>query len=92
MTTAREVTIQIRAPSATSEGQVSTGYYIVENGVLIMTRPDGEPVSETLYRHTLRPNDDAQSIASVLTRKVRRELSGLSDFNRPLEYKPQGIA
>jgi hypothetical protein len=92
------VIVQIRKPDGIDDtGQISEGFYIVEDATLIMTRGDGTPVDERLYRHELRDGDNPEAIAQVLTRKIRRQKLGLTDdspegFNRPLRYGRQGIA
>lgn len=85
-------------------GQVTNGFYVVEDGVLIMTKPDGKPhsgpdgkpIQNKTHRHTLRPGDNPDAIASVLTKKIRRETLGLTEeqesFRGKLKYGPLGIA
>lgn len=90
------VIIQIRRPSGDDPGQVSEGYYIVNEGMLIMTHSDGEPVDDTMFRRKLRPDDNPAALAGVLTREVRRHMLGITkdeeNFNRPLGYSNSGIA
>jgi hypothetical protein len=92
------VFVQIRKPDGPGDqGQVSEGFYIVEGATLIMTRGDGTPVDDRLHRHELRDGDNADAIAQVLTRKIRRQKLGLTDdgpdgFNRPLRYGSQSVA
>jgi hypothetical protein len=92
------VFVQIRKPDGPGDhGHVSEGFYIVEGATLIMTRGDGTPVDERLYRHELRDGENPEAIAQVLTRKIRRQKLGITDdspdgFNRPLRYGAQGIA
>jgi hypothetical protein len=96
--TVKRVWVQIRKPdSAEDTGQVSEGFYIIEGATLVMTRGDGTPLDERLYRHELRDGDNTEAIAQVLTRKIRRQKLGLGDdspegFNRPLRYGRQGVA
>ena len=94
--TVHRVIVQIRAPSPLDPGQVSEGFYVVEGGVLIMTRPDGSPVDPDRFRHVLKDGDSPAAIARVLTKLVRRDLLGLSAdeeaFNQPLHYPRPGVA
>lgn len=92
---------QIKPSKGNDPGQVSEGYYTIADGVLTMTRPDGEPVKNpaehTLYQHRLGPNDSPDVIAVVLTKKVRLHMKGIftdesTSFNRTLEYRSEGIA
>ncbi|MDB5611341.1 MAG: hypothetical protein JWP25_8241 [Bradyrhizobium sp.] len=93
------VWVQIRKPDGSDDdtGQVSEGFYVIEGTTLIMTRGDGSPVDAQLYRHELRDGDNAEAIAQVLTRKIRRQKLGLGDdspegFNRPLHYGRSSVA
>lgn len=94
--TVHRVIIQIRRPTTTDPGQVSEGFYVIQDGVLIMTHGDGEPVSPDQFRHTLKEGDNAAAIAGILTRKARRYLLGTTEeeeaFARPLAYQSNGIA
>lgn len=94
--TVHRAIVQIRRPSPGDPGQVSEGYYVIEGNTLVMTHPDGEPISADQFRHQLNPGDDARAIAGVLTKLVRRQLLGISGeqeaFGRRLSYADQGIA
>lgn len=94
--TIHRVIIQIRRPTETDRGQVSEGYYTITDGVLTMTRPDGEPVAEGQFTHILKPGDSPVAIAGILTRRARRYLLGISEeseaFGRRLEYTSTGVA
>jgi hypothetical protein len=94
--TVHRVIIQIRRPSFGDPGQVSEGYYTVQDGVLVMTHEDGEPVSPDQFRHTLKAGDEPAAIAGILTREVRRYMLGITKaeeaFGRPLDYGNSGIA
>jgi hypothetical protein len=98
VTNVNRVWVQIRKPDGDGDhGQVSEGFYIVEGATLIMTRGDGSPVDERLYRHELRDGENPEPIARMLTKTIRRQKLGLGDdspdgFNRPLRYRPQGVA
>jgi hypothetical protein len=95
------VIVQLRKPDAFSPGHVTTGYYVVRDGAIMMTYADGEPVyrdpEKTLtYTHQICEGDNVQAIAGVLTRQVRRELAGISEeqeaFASPLNYPRAGVA
>jgi hypothetical protein len=90
------VMAQIRAPSGSDPGQVTTCYYVVENGVLIMTRGDGTPVDAVRYRHALRPEDNPDVLAKVFGKQIRREALDITEdqerFYRSLDYVSSGVA
>jgi hypothetical protein len=94
--TIHRVIIFISHPSAGDPGQASEGYYVIEDGELIMTHSDGEPVSPDQFRHRLKAGDDANAIAGILTVQVRRLMLGITKadeaFGRPLNYGNSGIA
>src|SRR5690348_2551955 len=74
------VTIQVRAPSRPGDtGQVSFGYYVVDDGMLTMTDGEGKPVRRRtgdLMTHKLKPGDDAETIARIFTRNFRLHTQG----------------
>ena len=79
-------------------GQVARGHYIVVDGVVTMTAPDGEPAideSGKSYTHKLAPNEEAHVIAARLTKELRSALrgksSGPSNFGGPINYNNKGI-
>lgn len=90
------VVVQLSPPTDDHPGQITEGYYIVDDGVLVMVHADGKPVDDELFRHRLGTGDNARAIAKALTRKVRRHLLGLSPvqekFARRIEYGKAGIA
>lgn len=90
------VTVQLDPPTETSPGKVTEGYYVVDDGTLVMTHADGKPVDPVQFRHTLQPGDSAEAIAKMLTRKVRRHLLGLSPtqekFAKRIDYPKAGVA
>jgi len=76
---------------------VAEGFYTVRRGVLSMEGcgPDGNPVTwedGTPITHKLRPNDNPDSIARILTRKIRKMFLGerVPGFNRIIEYSNAG--
>lgn len=97
MTEVHHVTVQLRGSSPSDPGQVTDGYYIIDDGMVVMTHPDGNPVDEYMYRAPLRAGDSAIAIASVLTKQVRRGMMGLTEeqdafFSRKLNYPKAGVA
>ena len=90
----RSVIAQLRAAGPGETGQITTGFYVVEDDVLIMTHPDGAPVDEFRYRHTLRPTDNEKTIASIFTKEIRTEMLGevVPGFTRHLSYPNAGVA
>ena len=90
----RSVIAQIRPANPGDTGQITTGYYIVDGDQLIMTHPDGAPVDEFRYRHTLSPTDREKTIAAIFTKQIRTEMLGevVPGFTRSLDYPNQGVA
>jgi hypothetical protein len=90
----RSVIAQIRPAGPGETGQITTGFYVIEDGVLTMTRPNGEPVDEVRYRHALTPADDEKRIAAVFTKEIRKEMLGevVPGFSRHLSYPNAGLA
>ena len=90
------VTVQLEPPKDDFPGRVTEGYYIVDDGVLVMTHNDGKPVDPVEFRHILEPSDNPTAIAMMMTRKVRRHLLGQSEkeekFARKIEYPKMGAA
>ena len=97
----KSICVHLAKPSSRKPGGVSvTGYYIVVDDTVIMTRPDGIPVSldGRKYRQKIIPGKDRlneREIAGMLTKEIRSELkkgSGVSrvdGFTRPISY-PEG--
>ncbi len=95
MPTIHRVTVQLDPPKDDFPGRVTEGYYIVDDGVLVMTHNDGKPVDPVEFRHILEPSDNPPAIAMMMTRKVRRHLLGLSPvqekFSKRIEYPKMGV-
>jgi hypothetical protein len=73
------VTVQLRSPSGTDPGQVTFGFFVIEDGRLVMTDENGVKVRKKygdLYTHVLKPEDDPHAIAGILTRKIREQVYG----------------
>ena len=94
MSDIHRVTVHLEAPKGDYPGRVTEGYYIVDDGVLVMTHNDGKPVDPVEFRHILEPHDNPTTIAMMMTRKVRRFLSGQSEtqekFARKIAYPKMG--
>ena len=94
MSTIRRVTVQLDPPKGDFPGRVTEGYYVIDDGVLVMTHNDGKPVDSVEFRHILEPSDNPTAIAMMMTRKVRRYLKGQSEvqekFARKIEYPKMG--
>ncbi len=87
----RSVWVQTRSPTGPGDcGAAEEGFYFVENGEVVMCDgPDGKPngVSERVGAQ-----GNPRAIASRLRRRAWEKESGASDFGRPLNYSPLGIA
>jgi hypothetical protein len=85
----QEVLVMVRRPSDNDPGEVTTGYYVIEDNTLQMTDQNGMPLKDSA-RVTLDPESNVKSIASSLTRKRWDETRGC--FWRRLSYEPSSIA
>jgi len=92
--TTHSVTVQVRAPKDGDPGQVTEGFYKLQDGYLQMTYRDGRMLENPLYRVRLHDGADPAAIARSLTHSIRRELSGeqVEGFTRDLSYRTSGIA
>jgi hypothetical protein len=83
-----KVTAQIRYPKGNDPGQVTFGYYIINNGVMQMTDSDGQPIRKSngeLWTRTLEPDENPNVMARVFTREIREQMQGsMNDWSRPL--------
>ena len=78
-------------------GRATVGYYIIEGKLLTMTHGDGRPFigrSGERITQKLQRDDDPTVIAKRLTLQIYRSRrgDGMADFNRPLNYRPLGLA
>jgi hypothetical protein len=91
-----KISVQTRRPDGDDPGAVTEGAYIVDDGVLTMTQPDGSPVrNPERFTHKLRDGDNAPGIAGQLTLEIRQALLGkgtVAGFNRQLAYPKSGVA
>jgi hypothetical protein len=92
----QRVTVHVRNPDQDRKGdygQVDYAYYTVwlDRTALTLTTEAGVPIRNTtgkVYTQELGPEDNPQGAACELWRRMRRELHGEGDFNRPLVYRP----
>jgi hypothetical protein len=78
-------------------GRVTIGYYVLTDDVLTMTDSKGAPVRSRggdKYEQKIKEGDNVTLIAQRLTMKIYRSRTGndVAGFNRPLVYRPLGIA
>jgi hypothetical protein len=83
------------------QGQVTTGYYTLVDGILTMTNSEGIPVrglnGGDKVTHKIEAGEDPRAVAGRLTLKIYRMLRGegagaVAGFNRPLGYPVSGVA
>jgi hypothetical protein len=93
MSEINKITVQVGRPRGSFPGQVTYGYYKIENNTVIMTDKDGNPAGlETgkSWSRRLKPGDSAHVIAVNLTKDLRNEFKGgtqtVSGFSGPLDY------
>ena len=98
MSEVRSVTVQIYAPSGNDHGQVTYGYYTVDDGMLTMTDEDGAPIvaDGQMFQEAVPDARMADQVAGRLTRLVRRALRGDTEaqerFRRPMTLGKAGFA
>lgn len=92
--TVHSVTVQIAAPAADDPGQVTEGFYTVEDGYLQMVYRDGRKLENPLYRVKLHDGANVKAIAGNLTRSIRTEMLGekVEGFTRNLSYPKASYA
>jgi len=81
MSEVREVTVTIKPPKGTYRGQVTYGWYTLQDGVVTLTDRKGNPAGEETGRkfiHKLAPGEDACAVACKLTKELRLALRGNS--------------
>lgn len=100
MSNVKSVTAIISNPSPhdpTDRGRCTVGYYVVEGNLLTMTYGDGKPFhgrGGEKITHRLQAGDDPTVIAKRLTLQIHRASrgDGMGGFNRPINYRPLGLA
>jgi hypothetical protein len=92
--TIHSVTVQIVAPKNGDPGQVTEGFYTVEDGHLQMVYRDGRTLENPQYRVRLPEGANVQAIAANLTRSIRKEMLGekVEGFTRNLSYPKASYA
>ncbi len=81
---------QTRPPHGDQDcGEVEAVCYSVADGVLTVCDEHGRPIGTV---HHLRDGEDPKATAVRLARASWIKSAGTSDFNRPLNYQPWGIA
>lgn len=92
--TIHSITVQIAAPTADDPGQVTEGFYTVEDGHLQMVYRDGRKLENPLYRVRLQEGANVKAIAGNLTRSIRKEMMGetVEGFTRNLSYPKASYA
>ena len=98
----KPVTVHLRRPEGSDPGQVSFGFYVVENGRIIMVDEDGAPILNEAngekYTYKIEDGDNVPGIAGQLTLEIRQMMRGenapgaVSGFNRQLDYPKSGLA
>jgi hypothetical protein len=91
MSDVQSVTVYLSHPTGPNDlGQVTFGFFKVDDDVLIMTDEKGNPMRRInngeIWSQKLGPDDNPRSVAGALTKDIRRELHGGSDFYRRLTY------
>lgn len=77
--------------------RVAEGFYTLSDGLLTMVYRNGRPVvleDGSTVTHQMRPDDNARSIAVVLTKEIRKKLLKelIPGFGREIDYPSAGIA
>jgi hypothetical protein len=78
---------ELARPTETDPGSISEGYYMIVDGVLMLTDAAGKPLGLD-YSLELKPDDKELTIARRLL-KVRAAKRG---FNRPIKFPEWGMA
>jgi len=77
MSEVRQVIVTIKPPKGTYRGQVTYGWYTLQDGVVTLTDRDGNPAGEETGRkftYKLDPGEDARAVACRLTKELRLAL------------------
>ncbi len=76
--------------------QISEGFYTIDDSKIAMVYLDGQPVmiNDTAVEHFLRDGENEETIAKMLTRRIRSHFRGSSveGFDRQLEYPRTSVA
>jgi hypothetical protein len=88
MSEVREVIVTIKPSKGSFPGQVTYGWYALQDGVITLTDREGNPAGEETGRkftYKLAPGEDAHAIACKLTKELRttRQFCARRQFRRP---------
>ena len=93
MSEVRQVIVTIKPPKGNFPGQVTYGWYALQDGVITLTDREGNPAGEETGRkftYKLAPGEDAHAIACKLTEELRLALRGnsapVASFEGPINY------
>ena len=90
------VTYQVDRPAEDGSdlGRITEGFYIVEDGELMMTNADGDPVyiNGREFRHKLAPGEDSSRVAKGMTGEIFRLVNGEMSGRRRLVFPNMGVA
>jgi hypothetical protein len=89
MSEIKTVWITTRLPIGKDPGEVEIGYYTVADGLLQMCDETGKPKGKNVK---LEREDNPAKVAGRLTKEAWMKRARESTFNRPLNYRPLGIA
>ena len=93
MSEVRQVIVTIKPPKGNYPGQVTYGWYTLQDGVVTLTDRKGNPAGEETGRkftHKLAPGEDARAIACKLTKELRQALrdnsASVAGFEGKINY------
>jgi hypothetical protein len=85
----QEVTVSIRPSNDNDPGEIAVGYFIVQDGCVVLTGAAGTPLKDATPG-VLADGVNPKNIAARMTRARRSDTRG--GFNRKLFYEPLGLA
>jgi hypothetical protein len=85
----KQVWVQTAPARNGSPGAAAAAFYSVSDGILTMHDDHGKPTGQT---QAIGKNDDPKRDAARLKLSALAAVRGNSNFNRPLNYQPSGIA
>ncbi len=88
--------VTIARPMGDHPGTIEPGHYTVAADVVTLTNQDGEPIKagrmQLDYSSKVGDNETEIQVAQRLIWRRYRAMKGGTNFNRPLNYPPFGIA
>jgi hypothetical protein len=81
----KKVMVELQRPKGQFPGRVEVGYYVVNEGTVVLVEQNGMPIDRHRLTRKLGPGADAKLTACMLMRQ-RYSKGGSGDFNRPLQY------